>query len=132
MNTITGTQVEEIINLYSTNNSIIETANAAGISTVKVRKILITVGLWESKTSIAVGNLFKTGLSTEEVANELSMSVKNVQAYMPYERGLYDGDELSSEAIRSSRYRERMKKAAKMQVSKNKAKDEIRSRKWTY
>ena len=46
------------------------------------------------------------------------MSVKNVQAYMPYERGIYGGAELSADAVRADRYRNRMKKAASMQVVK--------------
>ena len=51
------------------------------MSTVKVRKILITEGLWESDTSIKIGNLLAQGLTTEEIAEKLYMSVKNVQAY---------------------------------------------------
>ena len=39
-------QVEETISLYLANNSILETARVTGMSTVKVRKILITEGLW--------------------------------------------------------------------------------------
>ena len=47
MGNISGMQVREVIRLYSSNNSILETARAAGLSTVKVRKILITEGLWK-------------------------------------------------------------------------------------
>ena len=118
MGTISGKQVREVIRLYSSNNSILETARAAGLSTVKVRKILITEGLWESDTSIKIGTLLEQGLTTEEIAEILCMSVKNVQAYMPYERGIYGGDVLSPEAVRSDRYRHRMRKAASMQVVK--------------
>ena len=118
MGNISGMQVREVIRLYSSNNSILETARAAGLSTVKVRKILITEGLWESDTSIKIGTLLDQGLTTEEIAEILCMSVKNVQAYMPYERGIYGGEELSPEAVRSDRYRHRMKKAASMQVVK--------------
>ncbi|MDO4474925.1 MAG: hypothetical protein Q4B75_09795 [Eubacteriales bacterium] len=95
------------------------------MSTVKVRKILITEGLWESDTSIKIGELLKRGLTTEEIANTLYMSVKNVQAYMPYERGEYGDDESSPKAIRSGKYRNRMKNAASMQVVKKSAKGEI-------
>ena len=63
MGTISGKQVREIIRLYSSNNSILETARAAGLSTVKVRKILITEGLWESDTSIKIGTLLDQGLT---------------------------------------------------------------------
>ena len=125
---ITGKQIEEIIKVYSTNNSILKTAEATGVSTVKVRKILITEGLWESDTSIRIGNLLKQGLTTEKIAEILYMSVKNVQAYMPYERGVYGVDELSSEAIRADKYRNRMKKAASMQVIKKTQEDNTSER----
>lgn len=120
MGKITGMQVKAVIDSYTTNNSILETAKATGVSTVKVRKILITEGLWESDTSIKIGELLNQGMTTEEIANTLFMSIKNVQAYMPYERGVYGGEELSKEAIRSDKYRNRMKKAASMQVLKTK------------
>lgn len=120
MGHISGIQVKEVIKVYSSNNSILETAKATGLSTVKVRKILITEGLWESDTSIKIGSLLKAGMTTEEIADTLYMSVKNVQAYMPYERGIYKGEELSLDAVRSDKYRNRMKKAASMQVVKKK------------
>lgn len=115
---ITGIQVKEVIDSYTINQSILETAKATGISTVKVRKILITEGLWQSNTSIKIGELLSQGMTTEEIADRLYMSVKNVQAYMPYERGLYGSGELSKDAIRSDKYRKRMKMAASMQVLK--------------
>lgn len=124
MHKISGKQVKEITKLYSENNSILETAKATGISTVKVRKILITEGLWESATSIKIGQLLEQGLTTEEIAQKLYMSAKNVQAYMPYERGLYNGEEITREAIRASKYRSRMKKAAEMQVIKRKPEED--------
>ena len=124
MRNMSENQVAETVRLYLTNNSILETARATGMSTVKVRKILITEGLWESDTSRKIGTLLNQGLTTEEIAETLYMSVKNVQAYMPYERGIYRGDELSQDAVRADRYRNRMKIAASMQVSKR-TKDEV-------
>lgn len=123
MKKIIGTQIEQIIKVYSQNNSILETAKECEISTVKVRKILITEGLWKSDTSLKIGELLKKGYTTEEIANRLNMSVKNVQAYMPYERGTYGGD-LSAEAVRSQKYRRKMRKAASMQVVKKQEKRE--------
>lgn len=120
MGKITGEQVRSVIASYANNNSVLETAKETGMSTVKVRKILITEGLWESDTSLKIGDLLKQGMTTEEIAANLYMSVKNVQAYMPYERGVYGGEEVSKEAMRSDKYRNRMRKAAAMQVLKSK------------
>lgn len=129
MGKLTGRQVESVIDSYLTNNSILETAKETGMSTVKVRKILITAGLWESNTSKQIEELQSQGMTTEEIADTLYMSVKNVQAYMPYERGVYGGEELSKEAIRSDKYRNRMKKAASMQVIKSAGRDKAPERK---
>lgn len=129
MDKIAGTQVKRVTDLYAANNSILETARAAGLSTVKVRKILITEGLWESSTSVAVGKLLKQGMTSEEIAGTLHMTVKNVQAYMPYERGIYGGGELSGEAKRAGRYRIRMKHAASAQVVNSKDKSRLHGEK---
>ena len=118
MRNISDELIDEIIQAYQATNSILETARIIGVSTVKVRKVLITEGLWESDTSNKIGGLLKQGYSTEEVAKILCMSVKNVQAYMPYERGTYGGTQISGDAIRSGNYRNRMKNAAGMQVVK--------------
>ena len=48
---------------------------------------------------------------------------------MPYERGVYGGEELSKEAIRSDKYRNRMRKAAAMQVINSKGKNSVSERK---
>ena len=88
---ITGIQVKEVIDSYTINQSILETAKATGISTVKVRKILITEGLWQSNTSIKIGELLSQGMTTEEIADRLYMSVKNVQAFHFEYRLLYSG-----------------------------------------
>ena len=129
MGNVTGAQVKSVIASYAKNNSVLETAKETGISTVKVRKILITEGLWESDTSLKIGGLLKLGMTTEEIAGTLYMSVKNVQAYMPYERGVYGGEEVSKEAIRSDKYRNRMRKAAAMQVIKSKGRNSVSERK---
>lgn len=129
MGKLTGAQVKSVIASYEKTNSVLETARETGISTVKVRKILITEGLWESDTSLKIGAMLKQGMSTEEIADALYMSVKNVQAYMPYERGVYGGEEISREAIRSDKYRHRMRKAAAMQVVKTKESKSVSERK---
>ena len=118
MRNISDELIDEIIQAYQSTHSILETAQIIGVSTVKVRKILITEGLWESDTSNKIGALLKQGYQTEEVAKILCMSVKNVQAYMPYERGTYGGSQISGDAIRSGNYRNRMKNAAGMQMVK--------------
>lgn len=125
MSVISGEQVKQILDLYAVNQSILRTADETGLSTVKVRKVLITEERWHSNTSVQIGMLLSQGLTTEEISERLHMSVKNVQAYMPYERGLYGGEKSSVDAVRAERYRNRMKKAASMQVVRKRAESNV-------
>ena len=87
-----------------------KTAEKLGTYPIKVRRVLITEGLWSSRTSIAVGELHRQGKTTAEIAEQLHMSEKDVQSYQPY------GKAKSDSAIRSENYRERKKKAFESQV----------------
>ena len=53
-----------------------KTAEKLGTYPIKVRRVLITEGLWSSRTSIAVGELHRQGKTTAEIAEQLHMSEK--------------------------------------------------------
>ena len=101
---------EQIIKEYQSSSSIIDIAEKFGISRTKVRRVLITEGLWSSRASEEIGMLAKEGYRPEQIAAKLHMTIKNVQAYLPYTRGMY-GQHISGEAIRSRNYRNRIQKA---------------------
>ncbi len=107
---------EQIIDEYLLTNSVKQVVENLNTNTIKVRRVLITEGLWESDTSRKVGALNKDGKRVKEIAEELCMSEKNVQSYLPYTRGAYGGEK-SSEAERCDIYRNRMRQAAGKQVS---------------
>lgn len=102
---------QKVISIYNETESVKDTVAETGLSKVKVQRILITEGLWCSRSSLEIGELYVQGLSTEEIAEKLHMTVKNVQAYIPYSRGVY-GNSSSNDAEWSSEYRKRMKLAA--------------------
>lgn len=112
---------QKIIDTYNETSSVKETANILNTYPIKVRRVLITEGLWNSKTSDQISELANQGLSVSEIAKKLFTSEKNVQSYMPYSRGQYGGKDRSNEAIRSEEYRERMQKVADNQVTKTEA-----------
>ena len=105
-----------IIQVYQETSSVKETAKKLGTYPIKVRRVLITEGLWNSNTSVQIGSLYARGLSVAEIAKQLFISEKNVQSYLPYSRGQYGGDNRSDEAVRSEVYRERMQVAESSQV----------------
>ena len=54
---------ETVAEVYRQTNSTKQTAKLLSISEVKVRRILITCGLWNSQTSDQIGELYQQGLS---------------------------------------------------------------------
>lgn len=102
----------KVIEEYKKTQSVKQTAKNCGTSLVTTQRILITEGLWSSETSLAVGKLWCEGKMVPEIAEELCVTEKTVQAYLPYSRGMYGG-EPSKDAIRSKEYRKRIEEASK-------------------
>ena len=108
--------VGDVIDSYRELGSISKVAAALGLSTVKVRKILITHGLWESKTSKAIGDMYALGVPPQFIAYDLGTSINNVLAYTPYDRGVYLKETRSADSVNSAKYRDRKKSASEGQV----------------
>ena len=97
-------------------------ANELDLNPIKVRKLLITAGVYKSDAADQVQKVFgthrKAGLShTEAIAatmQELNLSKASVTSYLPYEKGVYfpaktDNKNLSVGAERIRRMRKREK-----------------------
>lgn len=106
---------QNIIEEYKKNGSVGYTAEILRTNKTKVRRVLITNGLWSSKTSREVVALHEQGLSTKEIADRLCLSEKAVQTYLPYTR-VFKTDK-SNDAIRCKNYRNRKELAANRQIS---------------
>lgn len=111
--------VEEIEEVYLRTRSIDETVAVTGINEYRVRRTLITLGLWESKRSREVVQLRNSGLTVEEIADKLCLSVKGIESYLPYSRGAYFS-KATLNSVNSKNYRERMRIAINRQVAINK------------
>ena len=73
----------QIIETYQATGSVKKTAEQLGTYPIKVRRVLITEGLWHSKTSDRIAELVEQGLTVSQIADKLVISEKNVQSYMP-------------------------------------------------
>jgi len=114
--------VEKVASVYRKTGSISKTALQAEISTTKVRKILITMGLWASPRSQQIRELSDQGKSSAEIAETLQISVVMVQNYLPYEKGLYDEPQKTDTAMRSEKYRTRNRSYAQKSRSREQQK----------
>ncbi len=120
-------QMEAAVALY-TNNSLQTIADTLSLNPIKVRKLLITVGVYESKIADVVNFAFeeKQGMpykeALEAVAAELNLSKASVTSYLPYKKGMYfrencEQEQISVGAERLRRMRQRQKAVEALQSS---------------
>ena len=69
---------QQIINIYKETGSVKKTAEELGTYPIKVRRVLITEGLWHSKTSEQVADLLAKGKSVRQLKIRLPIQ-KHVQ-----------------------------------------------------
>ena len=87
----------------------LQDVHGISMSTAKIRKILITGGLWTTERSREVAELYDRYGSVSRVAETLGLSVGLVATYLPYRRTVYDLEEKSGNARRIERWRKRKK-----------------------
>ena len=117
-------QMDAAVALYGTDDhpSLQTIADELDLNPIKVRKLLITAGVYQSDAADQVQRVFNkhrdSGLShTEAIAatmKELNLSKASVTSYLPYEKGVYfptktDSNNLSVGAERIRRMRKRNK-----------------------
>ena len=91
-------------------------ADELEIAPHKARKLLITAGLRDGKdyyanpTGVKVLSLYQQGKSINEIMQIMKLNRTSVCCYLPYSKGLYNAKELSLEAERIRRYRDRQKR----------------------
>ena len=117
-------QIEQAVALYRTEEhpSLQTIADELDLNPIKVRKLLITAGVYKSEVADQVNRVFNqhraSGMPhTEAIAatmRELNLSKSSVTSYLPYEKGVYfpaetDNKNLSVGAERIRRMRKREK-----------------------
>ena len=81
---------DDIVRTYLNSSSIRETAIHHDMSRQKVRKILITEGVYSTPQSIQVNELLDSGYTTQEIAEKLAISIGTVNNLSAYRKGEYD------------------------------------------
>ena len=110
-------QMESAVALYEEDCSLRSIADALTLNPIKVRKLLITAGVYESEVAEKVQNTFEEYRKTQNykeailsTANNLQLSKASVTSYLPYQKGVYfpstaDKEKISVGAERRRRYR---------------------------
>ena len=109
-------QMESAVALYEEECSLRSIADELTLNPIKVRKLLITAGVYESEVAEKVNNTFEEYRETQDyktailsTANALKLSKASVTSYLPYKKGVYfpstEKEKISVGAERQRRYR---------------------------
>ena len=110
-------QMESAVALYEEECSLQDIADALNLNPIKVRKLLITAGVYESEVTEKVQDTFEEYRETQNykeailsTANILNLSKASVTSYLPYKKGVYfpstaEKEKISVGAERQRRYR---------------------------
>lgn len=89
-------QMDAAVALYEEDCSLQSIADVLNLNPIKVRKLLITAGVYESNAAKKVKNTFEEYRKTQDyktsilsTANTLKLSKASVTSYLPYEKGVY-------------------------------------------
>ena len=110
-------QMDAAVALYNSEMSLQAIADELGLNPIKVRKLLITAGVYESDVAEKVQDTFEEYRATQDyktailsTANTLQLSKASVTSYLPYQKGVYfpstaEKEKISVGAERQRRYR---------------------------
>ena len=82
---------ERILSLWEHEGSVKAICRATGISEQRVRRILIDNGITPSDRTREIQALAGAGMTPEQIAAHLGISLKAAQSHLPYLRGTYTG-----------------------------------------
>ena len=108
--------MESAVALYNSEMSLQAIADALNLNPIKVRKLLITAGVYESEVAEKVQDTFEEYRKTQSykeailsTAAALDLSKASVTSYLPYQKGVYfqstEKEKISVGAERQRRYR---------------------------
>ncbi len=110
-------QMESAVALYEKDCSLRAIADVLTLNPIKVRKLLITAGVYQSEAAEKVQDTFEEYRETQNykeairsTANILNLSKASVTSYLPYQKGVYfpstaEKEKISVGAERQRRYR---------------------------
>lgn len=109
-------QMDAAVALYGEDCSLQSIADALALNPIKVRKLLITAGVYESEVAEKVQDTFEEYRETQNykkailsTAVTLELSKASVTSYLPYQKGVYfpstEKEKISVGAERQRRYR---------------------------
>ena len=113
-------QLDAAVAFYDSEMSLQAIGDKLGLNPIKVRKLLITAGVYESEMAQKVQDTFEEYREIQDyktsmlsTANALQLSKASVTSYLPYQKGVYFPSTASKEKISVGAERQRRYRAMK-------------------
>ena len=113
-------QLDAAVAFYDSEMSLQAIGDELGLNPIKVRKLLITAGVYESEVAQKVQDTFEEYREIQDyktsilsTANALQRSKASVTSYLPYQKGVYFPSTASKEKISVGAERQRRYRAMK-------------------
>ena len=113
-------QLDATVAFYDSEMSLQAIGDELGVNPIKVRKLLITAGVYESEVAQKVQDTFEEYREIQDyktsilsTANALQLSKASVTSYLPYQKGVYFPSTASKEKISVGAERQRRYRAMK-------------------
>ncbi len=90
------------------------TAEEFDMSALKIRKLLITAGVYSNEISKEVNDLYAKGKTIAEIQQITGLGKSSVNGYLPYTKAVYKPEELSLNAERINVFRSRQQTVRKL------------------
>ena len=94
---------------YEETGELQQTAEEFQMSPLKIRKLLITAGVYSNEISDQVQKLFSEGRTVVEIQQITGLSRSSVNGYLPYTKVVYKPEDLSANAERIKVFRDRQR-----------------------
>ncbi len=94
-------------------------AEKFSMTPIKIRKLLITSGAYETSMSRQVNELYNSGKSVKEIQTIMELSSASVNGYLPYKKAVYNLEEVTLTAERVRKYRKRKDAVCELAMALN-------------
>lgn len=114
--TIMRELLEAVTNIYKTTHEIKSTAIELYLPPNKVKKLLITANIISYPETTQIQKLLESGRTLDEVQGITGLSRSAINTYLPYSKVIYKMKEISQNAERVKRYKERKRAVEELAV----------------
>lgn len=93
---------------------------------IKVRKLLISSGAYQTVISMRINELYKSGKTIKEIQQIMGMCAASVSGYLPYQKAIYNLEDSTANAKHLRKYRNRKTMADKLATEVETATEQIK------